>query len=383
MTFHALYTSKSKNPTIETSSFAPTAQPSDLSAVAGGASVGDTRSAVSTLNSRADSEHSTVASRVSTATQESSSATGENTPAAPGDSAQGKAESYHPTDPRQTIVEIVIPVYNEATSLPTSIPHLVESLSSLVPFTTMVTIADNASIDNTWIVAGELERQLPSVRRVHLDQKGRGRMLKKVWLESQCDVVAYMDVDLSTDLHALLPLLAPLVSDHSDIAIGSRLARSANVIRGSKREFISRTYNHMLRLMMSAHFSDAQCGFKAMRTDVARAILPHVEDPNWFFDTEVLLLAEKAGYRIHEVPVDWTDDPDSRVNVVETALQDLRGMWRVRRNIASHRINLDSFRRSSRTSEPPVLEGVKGRPEPQQSFLGMSGDSALSESPRR
>ncbi|MDO4915176.1 glycosyltransferase [Corynebacterium sp.] len=383
MTFHALYTSKSKNPTIETGSFAPTAQPSDLSAVAGGASSGDTRSAVSTLNSRADSENSAVASRVSTATQESSSATGENPHVAPGDSVQGNAESYHPTDPRQATVEIVIPVYNEATSLPTSIPHLVESLSSLVPFTTMVTIADNASIDNTWIVAGELERQLPSVRRVHLDQKGRGRMLKKVWLESECDVVAYMDVDLSTDLHALLPLLAPLVSDHSDIAIGSRLARSANVVRGSKREFISRTYNHMLRLMMSAHFSDAQCGFKAMRTDVARAILPHVEDPNWFFDTEVLLLAEKAGYRIHEVPVDWTDDPDSRVNVVETALQDLRGMWRVRRNIASHRINLDSFRRSSRTSEPPVLEGVRGRPEPQQSFLGMSGDSALSESPRR
>ena len=383
MTFHALYTSKSKNPTIEPGSFAPTAQPSDLSAVAGGVSSGETRSAVSTLNSRADSENSTVASRVSTATQESSSATGESTPAAPGDSVQGNAESYHPTNPRQATVEIVIPGYNEATSLPTSIPHLVESLSSLVPFTTMVTIADNASIDNTWIVAGELERQLPSVRRVHLDQKGRGRMLKKVWLESECDVVAYMDVDLSTDLHALLPLLAPLVSDHSDIAIGSRLARSANVVRGSKREFISRTYNHMLRLMMSAHFSDAQCGFKAMRTDVARAILPHVEDPNWFFDTEVLLLAEKAGYRIHEAPVDWTDDPDSRVNVVETALQDLRGMWRVRRNIASHRINLDSFRRSSRTSEPPVLEGVRGRPEPQQSFLGMSGDSALSESPRR
>lgn len=383
MTFHALYTSKSKNPTIETGSVVPMAQPSDLSAVAGAVSAGETRSAVSTLNSRADSENSTVASRVSTATQESSSATGENSQVAPGDSAQGNAESYHPTDPRQATVEIVIPVYNEATSLPTSIPHLVESLSSLVPFTTTVTIADNASIDNTWIVAGELERQLPSVRRVHLDQKGRGRMLKKVWLESQCDVVAYMDVDLSTDLHALLPLLAPLVSDHSDIAIGSRLAHSANVVRGSKREFISRTYNHMLRLMMSAHFSDAQCGFKAMRTDVARAILPHVEDPNWFFDTEVLLLAEKAGYRIHEVPVDWTDDPDSRVNVVETALQDLRGMWRVRRNIASHRINLDSFRRSSRTSEPPVLEGVRGRPEPQQSFLGMSGDSALSESPRR
>nr|WP_221927262.1 glycosyltransferase [Corynebacterium parakroppenstedtii] len=376
MTFHALYTSKSKNPTIETGSFAPTAQPSQLSAVAAGDSVGDTRPAVSTLNSRALSENAPV-------TGEKVPVAQENTPVAPGDSAQGDAESYHPTDPRQATVEIVIPVYNEATSLPTSIPHLVESLSNLVPFTTTVTIADNASIDNTWIVAGELERQLPSVRRVHLDQKGRGRMLKKVWLESQCDVVAYMDVDLSTDLHALLPLLAPLVSDHSDIAIGSRLARSANVVRGSKREFISRTYNHMLRLMMSAHFSDAQCGFKAMRTDVARAILPHVEDPNWFFDTEVLLLAEKAGYRIHEVPVDWTDDPDSRVNVVETALQDLRGMWRVRRNIASHRINLDSFRRSSRASEPPVLEGVRGRPEPQQSFLGMSGDSALSESPRR
>lgn len=375
MTFHALYTSKSKNPSIETGSFAPTAQPSQPRAVAGGVSVGETHPALSTLNSRAMSENS-ADFRVSTIAQETALA-------APGDSAQGKAGSYNPTDPRQTTVEIVIPVYNEATSLPTSVTHLVKSLSSLVPFTTMVTIADNASIDNTWIVAGELERQLPSVRRVHLDQKGRGRMLKKVWLESQCDVVAYMDVDLSTDLHALLPLLAPLVSDHSDIAIGSRLARSANVVRGSKREFISRTYNHMLRLMMSAHFSDAQCGFKAMRTDVARVILPHVEDPNWFFDTEVLLLAEKAGYRIHEVPVDWTDDPDSRVNVVETALQDLRGMWRVRRNIASHRINLDSFRRSSRASEPPVLEGVTGRPDPKQSFLGMSGDSALSESPRR
>ena len=124
-----------------------------------------------------------------------------------------------------------------------------------------------------------------------------------------------MDVDLSTDLAALLPLVAPLLSGHSDLAIGSRLARGARVVRGAKREFISRCYNLILRASLAARFTDAQCGFKAIRADVAARLLPLVQDTGWFFDTELLVLAQRAGLRIHEVPVDWVDDPDSRVDI--------------------------------------------------------------------
>ena len=138
-----------------------------------------------------------------------------------------------------------------------------------------------------------------------------------------------MDVDLSTDLNALLPLVAPLLSGHSDVAIGSRLSRSARVVRGPKRELISRSYNLLLRTTLRARFSDAQCGFKAMRAECARALLPHVRDTSWFFDTELLVLAERSGLRIAEVPVDWIDDPDSRVDIVSTAVADLRGVARL------------------------------------------------------
>ena len=138
-----------------------------------------------------------------------------------------------------------------------------------------------------------------------------------------------MDVDLSTDLRALLPLVAPLVSGHSDVAIGTRLARGSQVVRGAKRELISRTYNRILRLTLGARFSDAQCGFKAIRADAARRLLPAVRDEAWFFDTELLVLAQREGLRIHEVPVDWVDDPDSRVDIVRTALDDLRGIARL------------------------------------------------------
>jgi hypothetical protein len=167
------------------------------------------------------------------------------------------------------------------------------------------------------------------VQAVHLDRKGRGLALRSVWGDSDADVVAYMDVDLSTRLDGFLPLVAPLISGHSDLAIGSRLARSAAVVRGPKREFISRAYNLLLRTMLKARFSDAQCGFKAGRTEIVQALLPQVEDDAWFFDTELLLLAERTGLRIHEVPVDWVDDPDSRVAIVRTAVEDLRGVGRL------------------------------------------------------
>jgi len=228
------------------------------------------------------------------------------------------------------LVDVVIPVYNEERDLGPSVRRLHEFLTSRFPFSAAITIADNASNDGTLAVAQGLVKELPRVRVLHLDAKGRGRALRAAWLKSDAPVVAYMDVDLSTDLNALLPLVAPLLSGHSDLAIGSRLAHGARVTRGPKREFISRAYMLVLRLALGAHFSDAQCGFKALRTSVAKQLVPSVRDESWFFDTELLILAQRAGLRVHEVPVDWTDDPDSRVAIVRTAIDDLRGVLRLR-----------------------------------------------------
>ncbi|QYC43375.1 Undecaprenyl-phosphate mannosyltransferase [Nonomuraea coxensis DSM 45129] len=233
------------------------------------------------------------------------------------------------------LVEVVVPVYDEQRALRASVTRLHGYLTRNFPYGFRITIADNASTDDTWRIATELAQELPHVHAVHLDEKGRGRALRLVWSRSEADVVSYMDVDLSTDLDAFLPLVAPLLSGHSDLAIGTRLARASRVERGPKREFISRSYNLLLRSLMGAGFSDAQCGFKAVRTDVAQALLPGVEDEEWFFDTELLLLAERYGLRIHEVPVDWVDDPDSRVDILRTALDDLRGMARVARKTLS------------------------------------------------
>lgn len=225
-------------------------------------------------------------------------------------------------------IEVVVPVYNEAHVLTASIRRLHEHLRTL-PLTSRIVIANNASTDRTAAVARALAADLPGVALLDLPEKGRGRALRAAWSGSTADVLCYMDVDLSTDLSALLPLVAPLLSGHSDLAIGTRLARDARVERGLQRELISRTYNRILRYSLGARFSDAQCGFKAIRADAARELLPQVRDQAWFFDTELLILAQRAGLRIHEVPVDWIDDPDSRVDVVQTALDDLRGIARL------------------------------------------------------
>jgi glycosyltransferase involved in cell wall biosynthesis/putative flippase GtrA len=226
-------------------------------------------------------------------------------------------------------VDVVVPVYNEEGVLTGSIVRLHRFLSAQFPFSWRITIVDNASTDHTPEIGRELADLLDDVRFVHLDRKGRGLALRTAWTASDAVVVAYTDVDLSTGLDALLPLVAPLVSGHSDVAIGSRLAAGSNVVRGPRREVISRTYNLILRTLFANRFHDAQCGFKAVRTDVAHRLLPEIVDDGWFFDTELLLLAEHNGLRIHEVPVDWVDDPDSRVDVARTAREDLRGAARM------------------------------------------------------
>ncbi|MFF7330606.1 glycosyltransferase [Streptomyces sp. NPDC008150] len=243
------------------------------------------------------------------------------------------------------VLDVVIPVYNEEKDLQPCVLRLREHLTRTFPYAFRITIADNASTDTTPRVAARLAAELPEVTAFRLEQKGRGRALRTVWSASDAPVLAYMDVDLSTDLNALLPLVAPLISGHSDLAIGSRLARSSRVVRGAKREFISRSYNLILRGSLQARFSDAQCGFKAIRRDVAQVLLPLVQDTGWFFDTEMLVVAERAGLRIHEVPVDWVDDPDSTVHIVRTATEDLKGVWRVGKALGTGSLPLDRLTR--------------------------------------
>ncbi len=230
---------------------------------------------------------------------------------------------------RAVDLQIVVPVYNEERTLAGSIRRLHRFLSSSMPFTWRVVIADNASTDATPEIAQSLAATLWDVELLRLEQKGRGWALRTAWSQSPARVVAYMDADLSTDLRALLPLVSPLLSGHSEVAIGTRLGRGSRVTRGPRREFISRAYNQLLRALLRARFSDAQCGFKAVRSDVLPELLAAVRDQGWFFDTELLIAAQRRGMRIHEVAVDWTEDPNSSVDILDTALTDLRGVARL------------------------------------------------------
>jgi glycosyltransferase involved in cell wall biosynthesis len=245
--------------------------------------------------------------------------------------------ALHDDDPARAAapaVDIVVPVRDEERILAFSVRRLAAYLRDHFPYTARITIAENGSCDATWEIAQALAAELDRVRAIRVAAAGRGGALHAAWTDSDAEVLAYMDVDLSTGLNALSPLVAPLLSGHSDLAIGTRLARGARVQRGPKREILSRGYNLLLRAVLHAGFSDAQCGFKAIRASRARHLLPLVRDTGWFFDTELLVLAQRAGLRIHEVPVDWIDDPDSRVDIRAATLADLRGIARVRSALA-------------------------------------------------
>ena len=229
-------------------------------------------------------------------------------------------------------VDAVIPVLNEAHVLKKSVTTLHAFLHEReLPFTPRIVIADNGSTDGTLAVAAELIKQLPGVSVIHIPVRGRGRALRKAWLESEADVVSYMDVDLSTDLEAFPALITAITEEGYDVAIGSRLARGSQVIgRKPSREVLSRGYNLLIRALFFTFLHDAQCGFKAVSRQAAQELVPLIENQDWFFDTELLLLAIRLGYRIKEVPVRWTDDPDTRVKVARTVWQDLRGLTRMR-----------------------------------------------------
>ena len=235
-------------------------------------------------------------------------------------------------EPSSQSVDVVIPVYNEEAALAGSIEKLRAYLAANCPARWRIVIANNASKDRTLEIARELEARHPGeVAVVHLDQKGRGRALKQAWSSSTADVMAYMDVDLSTNLEHFMPLINPLLEGRYHLATGSRLMPGARVTRQPKREFISRCYNLIVKAVFPRRrFYDAQCGFKAIDAAVRSELLPHIVDNTWFFDTEMLLRAEQRGWRVWEIPVEWIEDLDTRVKIVNTAVDDLKGLLRVR-----------------------------------------------------
>ena len=226
-------------------------------------------------------------------------------------------------------VDVVIPVYNEEGVLRDSVEKLRDFLQRTATWTWTIVIADNASTDTTWEVAQDLSRRYPDVVPLYLDQKGRGRALRRALLESEADVVSYMDVDLSTELDAL-PALVGAIEEGYDISIGSRLMPGSTVQRCFRREVTSRTYNFLLNLMFRTGLSDAQCGFKALSSKAAHELVPLARNQEWFFDTEILLLARRKGYRVKEIPVTWTEDPDSKVSVPKVAFEYVRELLRMR-----------------------------------------------------
>ena len=237
----------------------------------------------------------------------------------------------HPKDPSTITVDVVIPVLNEQSALRSSVETLRAFLHDACPYAWRIIVADNASTDRTPQICAELKQQYTGeVDFIRLEQRGRGRALRQAWSRSTADVVCYMDVDLSTNLRALPPMLAALIHSDYDLATGSRLVHGAIVSRQWKRELISRAYNMLIRLMFWHRFRDAQCGFKGATRRAVEDLVPQVKDQAWFFDTELLLKGERQGYRIFELPVEWIEDLDTRVKIVKTALEDIKGLLRVR-----------------------------------------------------
>ncbi len=246
----------------------------------------------------------------------------------------------------QPAVDVVIPVLNEAHVLRKSVETVLSYLRSVSQFRWQVVIVDNGSTDGTQKVARDLQAEYATtVKLVGIDQRGRGRALRRAWLQSKADVVCYMDVDLSTRLEHIPELVDSIVIGGYDVATGSRLMPASRTTRSIKREIISRIYNLLVKAVLFTEFSDAQCGFKALSRQAVEAIVPQIEDQSWFFDTELLVLAEKQGYRIKDIPVTWVEDDDSRVKILHTGWDDIKGVVRLRRQLWNRRLAAEYAKR--------------------------------------
>ena len=229
-------------------------------------------------------------------------------------------------------LHVTIPVLNEANVLEASIGTLSRFFSDRLDFADWeIGIADNGSDDGTEAIAARLATAVPRVRYIRLEERGRGRALKRAWLSTDADVYAYMDADLSTGLEAFPALIDLVAGGRCDVAYGSRLDAASDTTRGLMREWLSQGYNAILRAATGIRVSDAQCGFKAVSRRVVTDVVPEIENNGWFFDTELLVLAERRGYRTAAVPVTWKERRPSHVRLARTILEDLAGLWRLRR----------------------------------------------------
>jgi glycosyltransferase involved in cell wall biosynthesis len=232
---------------------------------------------------------------------------------------------------KKSTVEITVPVYNEEKELEKHITILSNFCKKhLTAYDWHITIADNASVDNTPVIAATIAKKNTNISHFRLEQKGRGRAVKRVWSTSGADYCVYMDLDLSTDL-IHLPKIIQALENGYDIAIGSRLAKGAKVEgRTMIREITSRALNFFfIQLFFHTKFTDAQCGFKGVTKHVVEKLIPKIEDNGWFFDGELLIMAEKMGYKIYEEPVHWIDNPGSTVRLVATIWGDMKVMYRL------------------------------------------------------
>lgn len=224
---------------------------------------------------------------------------------------------------------VVLPVYNEEKALRNGVETLTSFLRDYDRYDWKIVIADNNSKDRTGEIGRALEAENPLVKYLYIPRKGRGIALRTAWEQTDCDFVSYMDIDLSTGLDALIKAM-DLLNEGADIAVGTRLSKDSKTTRCLKREFISRSYNIVIKLSLGTHFNDAHCGFKTGRREVVQKILPYIDDNEWFFDTEFLFYGEKLGHKIMEIPVTWIEDPDTKAKIFKDAYDDLRGLYRLR-----------------------------------------------------
>lgn len=257
-------------------------------------------------------------------------------------------------------IEITLPVFNEMEQLANNVIRLNERVASLGRHPIDLHIVDNGSDDGTQDIGRRLERELSRVRYTRIENKGRGLALRSAWIQSGAEIVSYMDIDLSANLDCLEPLLTPIISGQVDLMIGSRLLPGARVTRGWKREILSRGFNWFVRQALKTGISDHQCGFKAFRTSAARIILPQIENNGWFFDTEMIALSQNRGLRVGELPIIWSDDPGSSVQLVATIIEDVRETFRLRSRMRRAlvydfdraRVEKDSFEAAPAREDP-------------------------------
>ena len=233
---------------------------------------------------------------------------------------------------REIEVSAVLPVYNDLAALRIAIPRSLETLEAIAPGRFELIVAEDGSTDGSTEFVRECERNDPRVRLLHSDERlGRGRALNRAFTAASGSIVCYYDVDLATDMRHL-PELIDAIRDGHDIATGSRLLPESTIVRSGGREIASRGYNTLVRTILGSSLRDHQCGFKAFRRDRLLSLLPSVTADHWFWDTEVLVRAQKNGYRIREFPVQWRQGEGTTVrrnDVVDMGSAILRLWWRL------------------------------------------------------